>query len=154
MVVSFIFTSVVDQKPVLLQYLVPDTKDLSKYLPSSDFIVSMLPSKQERYRMLRWPFVIINKCPTVCSAELYSIEFCLAHLLPRFLSCFETNCFSSRGEMRALLSPRVDKEILVDSCRSFHVYRVTLAVSIECNTPAGRVGVAMQPPRLDSNSRL
>ena len=42
LVVSFIFTSVVDQKPVLLQYLVPDTKDLSIYLPSIDFIVPML----------------------------------------------------------------------------------------------------------------
>ena len=55
------------------------------------------------------------------------------------MSYYETNCFSSRGEKRALISPRVDKKILVDSCRSFHVYRVTLAVSIECNTPAGRV---------------
>ena len=38
--------------------------------------------------------------------------------------------------MRALLSPRVDKEILVDSCRSFHVYRVTLAVSSATPLPA------------------
>ena len=80
MVVSFIFTSVVDQKPVLLQYFVPDIKDLSKYLPSSDFIVSMLRLNKGGIDTGDGLFL----CPTVCFAELYSIEFCLAHLLVDF----------------------------------------------------------------------